>query len=211
RLAASSPALASPTAEKSTAVTCQPRSASHMALRPSPVPRSSAGPAVSPASSSTTKRLASAVQTSSVPAYSSSHWLWSTARPCQIAASGAAGLLGAFALGDARADLVHVELAGLGDELGERGSGQGARLRVQHDVVADDHQRGDGADAERGGQLLLGLGVDLAEHRIRVLFRRLLEDRAEHAAGTAPRRPEVDQRQVGAADRGLEVLGRQLD
>src|SRR5262249_34280720 len=150
--AASSAALASPTAEKSTAVTCQPRSASQMAFRPSPLPRSSARPAGSPASSSTTKRLASAVQTSSVLAYASSHWCWSTAWPRFAVGqpgSGAARLLGALVLGDAGADLVHVELTGLGDELGERGGGQGARLRVQHDVVADDHQRGDGADIER--------------------------------------------------------------
>src|SRR5215813_15452680 len=201
-------------AEKSTAVTRQPRSASQIALRPSPVPRSSARPGARPASSSATKRFGSAVQTSSVLAYASSHSCWSMAPPLRAGwrpASGAVGLLGAFVLGDAGAYLVHVELARLGDELVERGRGQGARLSVQHDVVADDHQQGDGGNAERGRQLLLCLGVHLAEHRIRVLFRRLLEDGAEHAAGTAPFSPEVHQREVGAADHGLEILGRQLD
>jgi len=51
-------------------------------------------------------------------------------------------------------------------------------------------------------------GVDLAEHRVLVLLGHPLEDRAEHPARTAPRRPEVDQCQVGATDHGLEILGR---
>ena len=53
-------------AEKTTAVTCQPRSASQIALRPSPAPRSSARPGASPPSSLTTKMFGSAVQTRSV-------------------------------------------------------------------------------------------------------------------------------------------------
>ena len=65
RLAASSVALASATSEKSTPVTCQPRSASQTAFRPSPQAKSSARPGASPATSSAKRRFGAAVQRSS--------------------------------------------------------------------------------------------------------------------------------------------------
>jgi CubicO group peptidase (beta-lactamase class C family) len=111
----------------------------------------------------------------------------------------------------ARPDLVHVELFGLRNQLLKRRLGQRAGLLVKHHVVADDHQRRDGRDLERGRHLGLGLGVDLAEHRVRVPLRSLLEDRPEHPARPAPCRPEVDENQAAAAHRRVKVLGRQLD
>src|SRR5690242_15252326 len=111
----------------------------------------------------------------------------------------------------ARPDLVHVERLGLRDELLERRLGQRARLRVQHDVVADDHQCGDGRDVEGGRHRGLRLGVDLAEHRAGVLLRGLLEYRPEHPARTAPLGPEIDEDEAAAGHRRVEVLGRQLD
>jgi predicted dinucleotide-binding enzyme len=97
-----------------------------------------------------------------------------------------------LSLSHAGSDLVHVEGLGLGDQLLERLFRQRARLGEQHDVVADDHQGGDGGDVEGRGHLGLRLGVDLAEHRVRVLLGRLLEDRPEHPARRAPLGPEVD-------------------
>jgi hypothetical protein len=64
---------------------------------------------------------------------------------------------------------------------------------------------------EGGRHLGFGLGVDLAEHRARVLLGCLLKDRAEHLARAAPVGPEVDQDQATARHRRIEVLGRQLD
>ena len=109
------------------------------------------------------------------------------------------------------ADLVHVEFARLADQLLQRRLGQRAGLGVQDDAVADHHQRRDRRDSERAREFRLGFGVDLGEHRVRVLARHALEDRAEHAAGTAPGRPEVDQHQPVAPGHRVEVLRRQLD
>ena len=62
------PALVQPGGGKSTAVTCQPREASHTALRPSPAATSSARPGARSCSSATANRFGSAVHTSPVPA-----------------------------------------------------------------------------------------------------------------------------------------------
>ena len=75
------------------------------------------------------------------------------------------------------ADVVHVQPAhGLDDLLQCRG-GQGAGLGEDQDAVAEGHQGGDRGDPGRGGECLLGLGVDLAEHDVGVRAR------------TPPRRP----------------------
>jgi|GEM_PF-837391 len=81
---------------------------------------------------------------------------------------------------------------------------------LEHDhLFAEDHQRGNRADAEVPGQRLLLVGVDLDELDVRVLVGDLLEHRREAAAGAAPRRPEIHQHRSrrGALDDGLhEVL-----
>ena len=99
-------------------------------------------------------------------------------------------------LGVVRGDgvhLLHVEGAHLTDEVLERGLGQRARLREHDDVLAEDHQGRDRLDAERTGELLLRLGVDLGEHEVGVRRRGLLEHGRELPARAAPGRPEVDQ------------------
>src|ERR1039457_5724283 len=90
------------------------------------------------------------------------------ARPPIPEGSRGPGRSGRAAFRDARTDLVHVELAGLGDQLLQRWLRQRAGLRVEDDPVAEHHQRRDRRDPESAGQLRLGLGVDLAEHRVRV-------------------------------------------
>lgn len=99
-------------------------------------------------------------------------------------------------LGDLLADLVHVEGLGLLHEVPERLLREHAGLVEQQDAVAEDHQRRDRADAEPRRELLLRLGVDLAEGGVREVLGDLLVDRAEGLARRAPARPEVEQHQA---------------
>src|SRR5262249_11143725 len=55
-------------------------------------------------------------------------------------------------------------------------------------------------------ELLLGFRVDLAEDEIGIVFRRLLEHGAEHPAGPAPLRPEVDEHNAAGLNGGFEVV-----
>jgi hypothetical protein len=75
---------------------------------------------------------------------------------------------GRINLRDVIADLVHVQLPGLGDQLLQRRRRQRARLCVHGDAVADHHECRDRGDPEPAGQLRLRLGVDLAEYRVLV-------------------------------------------
>src|SRR3954447_24011520 len=95
------------------------------------------------------------------------------------------GLLG-LVLGDLPAYVVHVEAADGGDQLLQRRCGQRTGLAEDEDPVAEGHQRRDGADLERAGQRLLGLGVDAGEGDVVVRLRRLLVDGGEHPARAAP-------------------------
>lgn len=85
--------------------------------------------------------------------------------------------------------------------------GRGTGLLEDDDALAKDHQRGNGADAEVAGQLVFLVGVDLGEGDVGVFAGRGLEDRGEATAGAAPRRPEVEDDDVVAADGGIEVSG----
>jgi hypothetical protein len=59
-------------------------------------------------------------------------------------------------------------------------------------AVLERLDRGDALDAERGGELLIGIDVDLGQLNLPVArLRRLLERRRELPAGTAPGGPEV--------------------
>src|SRR5262245_60190742 len=111
---------------------------------------------------------------------------------------------------DLLAHLVHVERLGLLDQLLERGRRQRARLAEQEQAVAEQHQRGDGLDAGGARELLLGLGVDLAERDVAVGLGRLLEHGRERTARTAPLGPEVEQDDSGLLDRLAEVVRRDL-
>jgi len=114
-------------------------------------------------------------------------------------------------LRDLLAHLVHVELLDLIDDRLEGLRGQRARLAEQQHAVAEHHDRRDRRDADRLRQILLGLGVDLAEHHVGVLLGGLLEHRREHLAGTTPLGPEVEQHDAGLLDDLLEVVDGDLD
>src|SRR5262249_1203788 len=78
------------------------------------------------------------------------------------------------------------------DEVLERRPRNHARASEDQHLIAEDHQRRDGPDLERGGQLLLDVRIDLAEHDVRILVTGLLVDWREGAAGAAPTGPPVD-------------------
>src|SRR5699024_1016992 len=96
-------------------------------------------------------------------------------------------------LGVRLADLVHVQVLDLADEVLERGLRERAGLREHRDTLAVGDQGGDRGDAVAHRELLLILGVHLREGDVLVGLRGLLEDRGEALARHAPARPEVDQ------------------
>lgn len=121
----------------------------------------------------------------------------------------ARGLLGrrvGLLLGDGGADLIHIGVANGLDQLLEALLGEGARLGVEDDTVADRQERGDRGDLEDLGQAVLSLGVDLGEDDVGVCVAHLLEDRGELTARPAPRGPEVDEDDGAALDCGGERL-----
>src|SRR5664280_161493 len=125
-----------------------------------------------------------------------------TATPERKSRSGRGGLL---LLGRLGVHGGHVERLDLADQFGERVGGEHAGLGEEQHLLAEDRQRRDRADPERGGQLLLRLGVARRERDLRVGLGRRVEDRLERAARAAPLRPEVDQDDVVARDRLVEV------
>ncbi|MPM74745.1 hypothetical protein SDC9_121734 [bioreactor metagenome] len=114
-------------------------------------------------------------------------------------------------LGIRGADFVHVKGADLLDEAVESRCGQGAGLREDGNAAAEDHQGGDGGDARSACELLLVLGVDLAEGDVVVGLAGLLVDGCEVAAWTTPFRPEVEEDDVVGAQDVLKVLSGDRD
>ena len=110
------------------------------------------------------------------------------------------------ASGELLPDLIHVELFDLLDQRLERRLGEGAGLREDDDTVAHCHDRRDRADVELSGEVLLGLGVHLAEGDLGVLLRGPLVGGGETYAGPAPAGPEVDQDDPVLAGHLIEVL-----
>lgn len=76
-------------------------------------------------------------------------------------------------------------------------------------AVFEEHEHGDGADAELGSEVGAFVDIDLADFKGAALFGgELLEDGGEHAAWAAPLCPEVDDDRAGGGfDLGLEVVG----
>src|SRR5699024_3686714 len=107
---------------------------------------------------------------------------------------------------DLLADLVHVQLLSLGDEVVEGLLRQHASLAGQQDTVAEHHDRRDGLDLQGCGKLLVSLGVHLAEGDRRVLLGGRLVNRAKALAWAAPVCPEVQQDDAFLTDGLLEVL-----
>ena len=114
-------------------------------------------------------------------------------------------LLPCLHLGDLFANGVHIETIDLADQVLKGRGRESALLLENANAVAEGHEGGDSGDAKAGGQRLLILGVDLAEHNIGVSLGGLFEDRAELAARAAPRRPEV-KKNGALLDRVVEVL-----
>ena len=121
-----------------------------------------------------------------------------------------AGCSGGLGLGDLASDVVHVEVVHGLDQLIEGRRRQRARLIEDEDPVAEGHEGRDRHDAEAAGERLLGLGVHLGEGHLGVGLRRLVEDRPEHATGTAPRGPEVDEDDPVGGHGVLERVGGQV-
>ena len=117
--------------------------------------------------------------------------------------------------GGGRGQLVGGARAVLVEEGADLGLGQRADELGGDRAVLEQLDRGDAADALGPGDGLVLVGVELHElDPAGVLGGELLEDRAEHAAGPAPRRPEVDQDGDGAraghdvaGERGVGGLG----
>ncbi|CAG4885372.1 protein of unknown function [Georgfuchsia toluolica] len=80
-------------------------------------------------------------------------------------------------------------------------------------TATKDGQGRDTADGEAGCQLLLIFGIHLGQLVVRLQFAcHLHEGRRHHAAGAAPRRPEIDHDgQIGATDMTLETGGIEFD
>src|SRR5580765_1867384 len=78
---------------------------------------------------------------------------------------------GRLRLGDLGPDVVHVQPPDRVDDLVQCRRRQSTRLAEDQDAVTERHQRGDRSDVGRSGETLLGLGVDLAEHDVRVGLR----------------------------------------
>ena len=66
--------------------------------------------------------------------------------------------------------------------------------------MTDQEKRTHRADADLLGDLGLLVDVDLVELDARDLLRELLEDRRDHAAGTAPGRPKVKYGDLAGAE-----------
>jgi hypothetical protein len=100
-------------------------------------------------------------------------------------------------------------------ELAHLAFGQRAHEAVHRLAVLHQDDRGDAADAEGAGQLLLVVGVDLRQlEAAAVLHLQLFQDRADGLAGSAPGRPEVHQHGLahgGGNDLLLEVLYGDVD
>ncbi|MDT4875859.1 hypothetical protein FQZ97_1112580 [compost metagenome] len=76
--------------------------------------------------------------------------------------------------------------------------GQRTHEAVDRAAVLEQDHRGDAADAEGAGELLLVVRVDL--HQLEgaaVVGFELLQDGAERLAGAAPRGPEIHQHRLG--------------
>src|SRR5690606_13212231 len=74
---------------------------------------------------------------------------------------------------------------------------QCADLGVDHRAVAEQHQRGDAADAVLGRHRLVFVDVDLDDVQLaRVVTRSLGEDRGDHLARAAPFGPVIDEHRL---------------
>src|SRR5262249_37950366 len=114
-------------------------------------------------------------------------------------------------LGNFLMDRLHVERADLLDDAFQAFGRQRARLREHDDFLAHQHYVRNGADVERAGDLLLLVGVDLAEDDVGMLARHGVEHRPEAPARATPWRPEVEDHNATLADDLLESIPGDFD
>jgi hypothetical protein len=98
------------------------------------------------------------------------------------------------------ADLVHVEILHLADQILEYIFRKHARLSRDHDPIPYHHEGGDRLHVKGLRQLLLLLGVHTAEDDVGVPLGGLLQDREEPLARRTPGGPEVDYHGVVVID-----------
>ena len=71
--------------------------------------------------------------------------------------------------------------------------GPGTNYLIHHLAVLQNHQRGDAHDPELSSQLHFLVHVDLAYKNVLALLSNFIHNGADHPAGAAPGRPEVQQ------------------
>src|SRR5450759_2960858 len=105
----------------------------------------------------------------------------------------------------------HVEGPDLLDEVDEGGLRQRPPLGEHEDLLAEDHEGGNGLDPGPGGELALGFGVDLGEDDLGIGLGGPLEGRREPPTRSAPAGPEVDQQDVAVDQCRLEGVPGERD
>ena len=100
---------------------------------------------------------------------------------------------------------------GLRDQLLECRRRKRAALAEQQHAVTEQHQRRDRLDVGRTRELLLRLGVDLAEDDVAVRVWTPARIPARKHGRATPLGPEIEQDDAALLDRLLEVLCRDLD
>src|SRR5450759_2156896 len=105
----------------------------------------------------------------------------------------------------------HVEGPALLDEVDEGGLRQRPPLGEHEDLLAEDHEGGNGLDPGPGGELALGFGVDLGEDDLGIGLGGPLEGRREPPTRSAPAGPEVDQQDVAVDQCRLEGVPGERD
>jgi hypothetical protein len=125
-----------------------------------------------------------------------------------------AGALGTLILGvalggfsrDFGMHLRHVDFLGACEQIVETAGRQCARLSVDDDFLAEDHQGGNGTNLEMTCQGLMFFSIHLGKRDAFMFFGRSLENRCETFARSAPGRPEVDYDKIVVENDFFEIL-----
>lgn len=102
---------------------------------------------------------------------------------------------------------IYIELLGLINHTIEIFSAQSASL-LEHNVsLLGNHERWHSLNVGRVSQILILVNIYLAKVNIRILIGRLVKDRAERAAWTAPACPEINEDQLIILNDLLKICG----
>jgi hypothetical protein len=113
-------------------------------------------------------------------------------------------------LGDVLVDLRHVQPITCSIQRIQRVAGS-EPASDKDDLLAEHHQRGDGADLEIAGQFLFDFGIDLGENVVGVLLGRGFENRRRTTAGAAPGCQKSTMTTSLLVDGGFEVVLGEFD